>query len=300
MSKRTNLDIKDTAYLHIVHNLQHPTFRPTTKSTKATMDNAPTKNISPYLAGRYGKSTKRSPQWRYPANEDKSGLEAERILALGACKAWDSERSLRQRNNEKRTSQAMKRNRNGLRMMLRKEPLWQGSVLKMQRRRFNTNRMIWCMLNSAIDSHRGWKNFSGDASCYRRQSEWSSKFRRWGGWGRWGGWRDWAGQVERRWRTQLGDGHNHQNSPSAHGEVSAEEDEDRRIDLTRMGGCSRPLPWMRKEVRYHWIVGFSHRWAANKWGCSGTFTDTIWRADGECWHCPRNIPMAARDFSTRM
>jgi hypothetical protein len=59
MSKRTNLDIKDTAYLHIIHNLPHPTSRPTTKSTKTTMVNAPKKNISPLSAlsyGNFGKS----------------------------------------------------------------------------------------------------------------------------------------------------------------------------------------------------------------------------------------------------
>jgi hypothetical protein len=40
MSKYTNLDIKDAAYLHIVHNLQHPTSRQTTNSTQSTMDDA--------------------------------------------------------------------------------------------------------------------------------------------------------------------------------------------------------------------------------------------------------------------
>jgi hypothetical protein len=60
MSKRTNLDIKDAAYLHIVHNLQHPTSRPTTKSMQTKMVNAIKINFSPLPAGKYDKSTKQS------------------------------------------------------------------------------------------------------------------------------------------------------------------------------------------------------------------------------------------------
>jgi hypothetical protein len=84
MSKRTNLGIKDAAYLNIVPNLQHPTSRPTTQSTKITMVNAPKKNFTPLPAGRYGKSTKHSTQRPHQANEGKSGVEVERIRALGA------------------------------------------------------------------------------------------------------------------------------------------------------------------------------------------------------------------------
>jgi hypothetical protein len=94
MSKRTNLDIKDAAYLHIVHNLQHPTSRPTTNSTTTTMVNAPKKNFSPLPAGRYGKSKKRSTQRRHQANEGKSGLVAERIRALGALRSLRSKKKL--------------------------------------------------------------------------------------------------------------------------------------------------------------------------------------------------------------
>jgi hypothetical protein len=94
MNKRTNLDIKDTAYLHIVHNLQHPTSRPTTKSTKTTMVNAPKKNFSSLPAVRNGQSTKWSTQRRHQANEGKSGLEAERIRALGALHSLRSKKKL--------------------------------------------------------------------------------------------------------------------------------------------------------------------------------------------------------------
>jgi hypothetical protein len=94
MRKRTNLDIKDAAYLHIVHNLQHPTSRPTTKVTKITMVNAPTKNFMPLPVGRYSKSTKCSTQRRHQANAGKSGLEAERIRALGALRSLRSKMKL--------------------------------------------------------------------------------------------------------------------------------------------------------------------------------------------------------------
>jgi len=94
MSKRTILDIKDAAYRHIVHNLQHPTSRPTTNSTKTTMVNAPKKNFSPLPAGRYGKSKKRSTQQRHQANEGKSGLVAQGIRALGALRSLRSKKKL--------------------------------------------------------------------------------------------------------------------------------------------------------------------------------------------------------------
>jgi uncharacterized protein with WD repeat len=94
MSKGTILDIKNVAYLHIVHNLQHPTSRPTTKSMKTTMVNALKKNFSPLPTGRYGKWKKWSTQLRHQANEGKSGLEAERIRALGALRSMRSKKKL--------------------------------------------------------------------------------------------------------------------------------------------------------------------------------------------------------------
>jgi len=94
MSKRTNLDIKDSACLHIVHNLQHPTSRPTTNSMQTTMVNTPKKNFSPLPAGRYGKSTKLSTQRRHHANQGMSGLEAERVRALGALRSLRSKKKL--------------------------------------------------------------------------------------------------------------------------------------------------------------------------------------------------------------
>ena len=43
--KCTNLDIEDTACLHIIHILQHPTSHPTTWSTHSTIVNAPNKTF---------------------------------------------------------------------------------------------------------------------------------------------------------------------------------------------------------------------------------------------------------------
>jgi len=84
---RTNLDINDTACLYVVHNLQHPSSCPLSRSTQNTMVNAPKIKVSPVLAGQYGKSRKRSTQQRHQADEEKSGLGAERVRALGALRS---------------------------------------------------------------------------------------------------------------------------------------------------------------------------------------------------------------------
>jgi len=94
MSKRTNLDVKDAACLHIVHNVQHPTSRPTTTSMQATNVNALKTNYSLLLAGKYGKSTKQSTQQHHQANEVKSDLETERVRALGALRSLQSKTML--------------------------------------------------------------------------------------------------------------------------------------------------------------------------------------------------------------
>jgi len=82
--KPTYLDLKDAASLHVVHILQHPICRPTTGSTQDTMVNAPKKNLSQLLSGKYGKSTKKSTRRHHQANKCKSALEAEKIWAWGA------------------------------------------------------------------------------------------------------------------------------------------------------------------------------------------------------------------------
>jgi hypothetical protein len=58
------------------------------------MVNAPKKYIVPLPAGRYGRSTKRSTQRRQQANEGKSGLEEDRIRAIGALRSLKSTKRL--------------------------------------------------------------------------------------------------------------------------------------------------------------------------------------------------------------
>jgi len=58
------------------------------------MVNALKKNISTHPVGIYGKSTKRSTQRCHQMNEGKSGLEAERLQALGALHSLRSKNRL--------------------------------------------------------------------------------------------------------------------------------------------------------------------------------------------------------------
>jgi len=75
--KYTNFMIKDAAFLHVVHIMQHPTSRPSTLSTQNTMVNAPKKNLSLLPAGKYGKSMKRSTPQCHQVNEGMTGVDAE-------------------------------------------------------------------------------------------------------------------------------------------------------------------------------------------------------------------------------
>jgi len=84
LNKPTNLDIKDAAYLHVVHILQHPTSRPTTRSTQDTMVNAPKKKLSPDPVRTYVKSTNQSTPQCHQENERKRDFEAECVRALEA------------------------------------------------------------------------------------------------------------------------------------------------------------------------------------------------------------------------
>jgi len=88
----TNLDIKDTSCLHIVHILQHPTSCPKTKSRQTTMVITLRKNFSPLPVGKSDKSRKCSIERRHHVHEWKSGLDAERVRAFGA---WHSLRCKR-------------------------------------------------------------------------------------------------------------------------------------------------------------------------------------------------------------
>jgi len=56
--------------------------------------NALKQNFSPLPAGKYGKSTKMSTRQCHHANEGKSGLEAEKVSALGALCSLRSKKKL--------------------------------------------------------------------------------------------------------------------------------------------------------------------------------------------------------------
>jgi hypothetical protein len=58
------------------------------------MVNVPKKNLAPLPAGKYGKSTKQSTKRRHAANKGKSGLEAERVRALGALRSLRSKKKI--------------------------------------------------------------------------------------------------------------------------------------------------------------------------------------------------------------
>jgi len=58
------------------------------------MVNVPKRNFMPLPADRCGKSTKHSTQWCQQAKEGKSGVEAERIRALGALRSLSSKKKL--------------------------------------------------------------------------------------------------------------------------------------------------------------------------------------------------------------
>jgi len=66
--------------------LQHRTSRPTTKSTQTTTVDAAKQNFWPLPAVRYGKSTTQPTQRRHQVSEGMSGLQAERVRALGALR----------------------------------------------------------------------------------------------------------------------------------------------------------------------------------------------------------------------
>jgi len=61
--------------------------------------------------------------------KERAVLRQRETEPLGHCAAWDPKRGLRRRSDEKRTSSATKRKRNGLRILWRERPLGQESEL---------------------------------------------------------------------------------------------------------------------------------------------------------------------------
>jgi hypothetical protein len=78
----------------VVHFLHHPTSRATTRSTQDAMVNPPKKNLSPLPPGICGRSAQHSTRRRHQTNEGKSGLEADRVRALGAFRTLRSKKKL--------------------------------------------------------------------------------------------------------------------------------------------------------------------------------------------------------------
>ena len=126
----TNLDINDAACLHVVHILQHPTSRPTTRSTQDRMVNDLKKNLYPLPAGKYGKTTKRSSRRRHQVNNGNSGLGPGRVRVLGVLRSVRSKRSSRRGQDGKCSLYVMKKKRTGSRIMWLERPQWQESEFK--------------------------------------------------------------------------------------------------------------------------------------------------------------------------
>jgi len=153
-----------------------------------------------------------------------------------------------------------------------------------------------------IDNQQAWNNICGDVQWHWRKYEWSFKFRWWGGWGRpRSRWRRFsARQADQRWRTWMGNGHNIENSTALHGAFSAKANAVWWPNATRMGGRGRLLLEESHVVQDSQNDGSASCQAPNRYYCSQTITDNIWRAYAEYWYRPRTLANAATDFPTRM
>jgi len=78
----------------------------------------------------------------------RAALKQKESVPFGHCIACDLKGTWQPRNNEKCPSQAIKRKRNGFRIMLKERPLGQESKFKMQRERSGRSRNIQRQLNT--------------------------------------------------------------------------------------------------------------------------------------------------------
>jgi len=127
-----------------------------------------------------------STQRDHQENEGKSGLETKRVRDLGALRCLHSKKEGCGRDMSRNTllKQCGERKMNwGLsweRSCWGKKASWgrwgSGSA------EAGRNKESW---KRGIDEQWARKESSGDDCCYQRQSEWSCKFQRWGGWGSW-------------------------------------------------------------------------------------------------------------------
>jgi len=88
----------NTAWLHVVHILQHSTSGPTTKPTHDTMGSSPKMNLLPHPAGTWGNSSKLSTRQHHQANECNSILDAEMVRTLKAQHCLRSRKKLSAEN----------------------------------------------------------------------------------------------------------------------------------------------------------------------------------------------------------
>jgi len=109
------------------------------------MVKAPKKNFSPPPEGKYGKSTTKSTCRRHQVNKGRPAWRSTGSEHWEHCAASDLQRRLPQRTDRNRTFWAMKRNRNGSRMLCRERPLCQESKFLTQRQRLCE---IWWLLQT--------------------------------------------------------------------------------------------------------------------------------------------------------
>jgi len=300
--KRTNLDVKDTACLDVVCILQHPTSRPTTKSSQVTTVNAPSKNLSPILASKYGNEMKQSTTRHHHTNEGRIGLMAQMVRALGVLDNLQSEMKLlpQQRvdihivSNEDEeewivdyvdteTTVARKRVQAAETAIMKEhEDISNAKKVGLTTRK--PKKTFDEMLNAIGDRLSNLacsddEEDSEDKTDLKKIQSWASRATMTnlaGGWAEAPNWYTNACRVFGRRRRGL----RNWNNPNAGTRPTTSVREwyvlrDGRIDGT--GSC--PLPT-------------SH-------DCSHTITTIIWRADADSWYHPRTMANAARDCLPR-
>jgi hypothetical protein len=93
MSQSTNLDRNGTALLHIVHNLQHPTSRPTTKSMQTTMINSLKQSICHFRRINMANQQTGPPNNIIKRMKATAAWKQKESEPLGYCAACDPNRS---------------------------------------------------------------------------------------------------------------------------------------------------------------------------------------------------------------
>jgi len=101
--KCTNLDLKDSACLHVLHMVQHPTSGPTTRSTHVTMVNTPKKNFLHFRRGNMA-NHQRSPHVDVMKRlKARAGWRQKGCECWEHCSAYDLKSRFWRRNDRKCT-----------------------------------------------------------------------------------------------------------------------------------------------------------------------------------------------------